>query len=91
MAAATEAVTRADPASSLTVFTDCLTLIQIVSRWTRSDFTPYYDVESEGHWDILSTLLEGLRARRAPTLLVWVKAHVGDYGNELADRAADLG
>eukprot|EP00961_Rhodomonas_salina_P185306 2501969-Rhodomonas_salina.2 len=47
-------------------------------------------MESKGHWDILSTLLEGLRARCAPTRLVWVKAHVWDYGNELADRAADL-
>eukprot|EP00961_Rhodomonas_salina_P200782 2708732-Rhodomonas_salina.1 len=89
MSAVAEAVTLADPTQSLTIFTDCLTLIQIVSRWTLADFTPY--VESEGHWDILSVLLEGLRSRQAPTCMVWVKAHVGDYGNELADRAADQG
>lgn len=58
MAAVTEAVTLADPDQFLTIFTDCLTLIQIVSRWTLADFTPY--VESEGDWDILSVLLEGL-------------------------------
>eukprot|EP00961_Rhodomonas_salina_P163744 2205499-Rhodomonas_salina.4 len=39
------------------------------------------------------TWVEGLQSRQAPTHLVWVKAHVGDYGNKLAqaDRAADLG
>eukprot|EP00961_Rhodomonas_salina_P207495 2800692-Rhodomonas_salina.3 len=60
MSAVAEAVALADPTWSLTIFTDCLTLIQIVSRWTQADFTPY--VESEGHWDILSVLLEGLQS-----------------------------
>eukprot|EP00961_Rhodomonas_salina_P303046 3941076-Rhodomonas_salina.2 len=89
MASATEEVTRSYPDQTLTIFTDCLTLIQIVTRWTRADFTPY--VESEGHWDILSTLLEGLRSRRAHTRIVWVKAHVCYYGNELADSTANWG
>eukprot|EP00961_Rhodomonas_salina_P062106 833734-Rhodomonas_salina.2 len=33
-------------------------------------------------------LLHALHARHAETLIVWVKAHAGDPGNEQADAAA---
>eukprot|EP00961_Rhodomonas_salina_P053064 711823-Rhodomonas_salina.2 len=92
MGAAAEAVIRADQTKLLTVFTDCMTLLQIITQWTRGDFTP--SVEAEKHWDILSALLEGLHARTeagSQTLILWVKAHNGDVGNEMADKAADRG
>eukprot|EP00961_Rhodomonas_salina_P231939 3133480-Rhodomonas_salina.3 len=92
MGAAAEAVIWADRTKSLTVFTGCMTLLQVVTLWTRGDFT--LSVEAEKHWDILSALLEGLCARTeagSQTLIVWVKAHAGDVGNEMADKAADRG
>eukprot|EP00961_Rhodomonas_salina_P219527 2967185-Rhodomonas_salina.2 len=65
MGVTTEVVVRADRTMSLTVFTDCMTLLQIA-------------------------LLDSMAAG-AQTLLVWVKAHVWDIGNEGADQAADRG
>eukprot|EP00961_Rhodomonas_salina_P053801 721921-Rhodomonas_salina.3 len=56
MGAAAEAVIQADQTKALTirVFTDCMTLLQIITQWTLGDFTP--SVEAEKHWDILSAL-----------------------------------
>eukprot|EP00961_Rhodomonas_salina_P079285 1065619-Rhodomonas_salina.1 len=87
-----EELVRAETDKSLAIFTNCMTLLQIIERWTRGDFTP--SVEAEKHWDILSVILNRLRARTeagAQTLIVWVKAHVGDVGNERADQAGDCG
>eukprot|EP00961_Rhodomonas_salina_P125111 1685775-Rhodomonas_salina.7 len=92
MGSAAEVLVQAETNRSLAIFTDCMTLLQIVERWTRGDFTP--SVEAEKHWDILSVILNRLSARTAAgaqTLIVWVKAHVGDVGNERADQAADHG
>eukprot|EP00961_Rhodomonas_salina_P191194 2579499-Rhodomonas_salina.2 len=92
MGAATEVVVCADRTKSLTEFMDCMTLLQIVTQWTRGDFTPYE--EDKQHWDILCILLQALldcTAAGAQTLLVWVKAHVGDIRNEGAGQAADRG
>eukprot|EP00961_Rhodomonas_salina_P142863 1923189-Rhodomonas_salina.1 len=87
MGGAAEVLVRAETGKSLTIFTDCMTLLQIVERWTRGDFAP--SVEAEKHWDILTVILNRLRARTeagAQTLIVWVKAHACDVGNERADQ-----
>ena len=73
----------------VTILTDSLTTIQIVDRWTRQDFGPNW--EAETNWDILRDLLQALRDRRGGTTMAWVKAHSGDVGNELADHQAGLG
>ncbi len=36
-------------------------------------------------------ILQGLRSRVAPTVIVWVKGHCGDLGNTMADRYAEEG
>eukprot|EP00961_Rhodomonas_salina_P071541 960758-Rhodomonas_salina.1 len=47
MGTAAEVVVRADKTKSLRVFTYCMTLLQIITQWTRGDFTP--SVEAEKH------------------------------------------
>lgn len=43
MGAVTEATLQADKKKSLTIFTDCMTLLQIVNRWALAGagFAPY--------------------------------------------------
>eukprot|EP00961_Rhodomonas_salina_P202448 2730622-Rhodomonas_salina.2 len=95
MGGAAEVLVRAETDKLLTIFTDCMTLrlLQIVDwQWTQGDFAP--SVEAEKHWDILTVILSLLLARTeagAQTLIVWVKAHVCNVGNERADQAADRG
>ena len=73
----------------MTVFTDSMTSIQIIERWTHQDFGPHED--GERHWDILRDMLEAIRARKGGVTVVWVKSHTGDVGNELADLRAGEG
>mmetsp|Transcript_69333 Transcript_69333/g.144581 ORF Transcript_69333/g.144581 Transcript_69333/m.144581 type:complete len:1175 (+) Transcript_69333:2-3526(+) len=80
---------QADIDEDLTIFTDSKTTMDIVARWRRRDFAPR--AQDEKHWDILQDLLENLLKRTAKTTFVWVKAHSGDVGNELADHWAGLG
>eukprot|EP00961_Rhodomonas_salina_P237002 3203472-Rhodomonas_salina.1 len=48
-------------------------------------------MEDEKHQDLLLKFLLAIRNRAAPTHVIWVAAHIGDPGNELADIKADLG
>eukprot|EP00961_Rhodomonas_salina_P051149 686252-Rhodomonas_salina.1 len=48
-------------------------------------------MEDEKHQDLLLEFLLAIRNRAAPTHVIWVAAHIGDPGNELADIEADLG
>eukprot|EP00961_Rhodomonas_salina_P079253 1065338-Rhodomonas_salina.2 len=66
-----------------------MAILNAVARWRRGDFQPR--LEDEKHQDILIDLLRSLRLRAADTHFVWVAAHVGDQGNELADIEANLG
>jgi ribonuclease HI len=96
MAAITRAVQMANGLEAergqgidITVLTDSMTTMQILERWTRQDFGPHED--GEMHWDILRDLLAAIRAREGMMTVVWVKAHTGDVGNELADIRAGEG
>lgn len=74
---------------TLAIMSDSKSTLDIINRWLRGDFAPRPD--DELHWDILSSLLDNLRQRTALTTFVWVKAHAGDPGNEMADYYAGLG
>eukprot|EP00961_Rhodomonas_salina_P304015 3941448-Rhodomonas_salina.1 len=89
MAAVARAMAHADPHSPLTLYTDCMAILNAIARWCRGDFQPL--MEEEKHQDILTDLLQAIRRRTETTLVVWVAAHIGDPGNELADMAANAG
>eukprot|EP00961_Rhodomonas_salina_P069204 928884-Rhodomonas_salina.1 len=89
MAAAARGVDLSDPNLPLTIYTDCMAILNAVVRWRRGDFQPR--LEDEKHQDILLDLLHNIRLRAAPTHFVWVGAHIRDPGNELADIEANLG
>lgn len=89
MAAGTMAVLTTPLDKQLKVFTDSLALLWLIRRWTRGDFG--FWIDQEQHSDILEDLLDGLRRRTAETHFIWVKAHAGNIGNEMADRQAHWG
>eukprot|EP00961_Rhodomonas_salina_P299539 3939014-Rhodomonas_salina.1 len=89
MAAAARTLDLADPNEPLTIYTDCMSILNAVARWRRGDFQPR--MEDEKHQDVLLDLLKYLRRRGAQTHFVWIAAHIGDAGNEMADREANLG
>eukprot|EP00961_Rhodomonas_salina_P106794 1438087-Rhodomonas_salina.2 len=61
----------------------------IVLPWMHGDFSPSLDQEEQD--DILEALLEILWSSTGHTTLVWVRAHAGDQGNEMADCEAKAG
>eukprot|EP00961_Rhodomonas_salina_P231313 3124295-Rhodomonas_salina.2 len=89
MAAAARILDLADPTEALTIYTDCMSILNAVTRWRRGDFQPR--IEDEKHQDVLLDLLKYLRRRGAQTRFVWIAVHIGDAGNEVADIEANLG
>ena len=73
----------------VTIFIDCLSLLQILSNWGRVDFWP--GPKDIIHFDVLLPLLQVLREWTAELVLVKVKSHAGCYHNEMADDCADAG
>ena len=64
----------------VTIFIDCLSLLQILSNWGRVDFWP--GPKDIIHFDVLLPLLQVLREWTAELVLVKVKSHAGCYHNE---------
>lgn len=89
MAAVARALQISNPDTPLTIYTDCMAILHAVAQWRRGDFQPRMD--DEKHSDILLDILRAIRQRTASTHIVWVAAHIGDPGNEAADREADAG
>ena len=73
----------------LLVFVDCLVLLDILQGWGRVEFHPHPD--DIVHFDVIFPLLDELRRRSGPVLLVKVKSHTGCLLNERADEWADRG
>ena len=71
----------------LTVLTDSLASLQMLTSLTRADFRR--DISLHCHRCVLRALVAALNSRRAATLLVKVRAHRGEPLNETADIAAN--
>ena len=84
-----EILERSMVPSRLTVFIDCLGLLQLLSRWGRADFWP--GPQDIIHFDVLLPLLRLLRSWIAEVILVKIKSHSGCYHNDRADECASLG
>ena len=73
-----------------TLYTDSLSSLWIIKRWIRQDFG--YCLDEEGHPDLVRQLVSALHRRRGVrTDMVWVPAHTGEPGNEVADTWAKAG
>lgn len=83
------ALNMANPRLPLMIYSDSMSALQLLMRWRRVDFAPR--MEDEEHYDVVTALLDVIRARIAPTHFVWVKAHCGDPGNEVAGFEAGIG
>eukprot|EP00961_Rhodomonas_salina_P045057 605054-Rhodomonas_salina.2 len=86
LAAVTSALQDADTDTPLTIYTDCMAVINMISRWRLGEKQPL--MVGESHQDIMTAAIHALDARHTETLIVWVKAHAGDPGNEQAASAA---
>eukprot|EP00961_Rhodomonas_salina_P176207 2375373-Rhodomonas_salina.2 len=89
LAAMTSVLLDANTDTPLTIDTDCMAVINMIARWRLGKRQPL--MEEESHPDIMTAAIHALHARHAETLIVWVKAHAGDPGNEQAYAAAKAG
>ena len=81
------AVTDTPLDDPLTVLTDSLGSLQMLKGLTRADFRR--DISLHYHRRVFRALVTTLNKRKAPTLLVKVRAHRGEPLNETADIAAN--
>eukprot|EP00961_Rhodomonas_salina_P058155 781842-Rhodomonas_salina.2 len=79
MAASARTLDLAYPNDPLTIYTDCMSILNAVALWRLGDFQPR--LEDEKHQDVLLDLLRYLRRRGAQTHFVWITSHICDAGN----------
>jgi ribonuclease HI len=80
---------KMDVPGRLTVFIDCLCLLQFLSKWGRANYWP--GPKDIIHFDVLLPLLKTLRAWPREVVLLKVKSHSGCHHNEVADELAAVG
>ena len=78
-----------DAPERLTVFIECLCLLQFLSNWGRANFWP--GPKEIIHFDVLLPLLKLLRTWSRELVLLKVKSHSGCYHNDMADAQAAAG
>ena len=71
------------------IFTDCLALLMILSKWGQSDFWP--DPGDVVHFDVIFSLIEKLRGWSQKVTPIKMKSHAGCFLNEMADERAEKG
>ncbi len=74
---------------NLLVIVDCLVVLDILSKWGRTNFYPDPKDSEVVHFDIICHLLMELRQWTGNVTLVKVKSHTGCRMNERADEHAD--
>ncbi|KAJ7137720.1 ribonuclease H-like domain-containing protein, partial [Mycena epipterygia] len=83
-----EAVLQADPRRTLDIYTDSEYVIRHVCYWAGTNADLGWTCING---DMLRDLVMLLRARHAPTRLIWIPAHTGNKRGDAADEAAKAG
>lgn len=73
----------------LVVLCDSLGLLQLLKGFRKRDYVYHPDVTA--HFNLIELILQELNKRKAGTILVKVKSHVGVELNEKADELAKAG
>eukprot|EP00961_Rhodomonas_salina_P227560 3076535-Rhodomonas_salina.1 len=66
----TTALQLSDTTIPLTIYTDCMAVIAMITRWKKGDWQPR--LEDKVHPDLILTAIHALHARAgSETMIVW--------------------
>eukprot|EP00959_Pyramimonas_sp_CCMP1952_P337124 7059684-Pyramimonas_sp.AAC.1 len=78
------AIRNAESLRNLQIFSDSLTAIRLIRRWT---YCPH-ELNDDSHTDVLDSIGQAIADSLGTVSIYKVRAHVGNEGNEKADKGA---